>query len=154
MSVLLPPTGAQTLSQALAAVEDRNLIESILWEKVSALCSEAGLPLDGEAPDYIVAPTSPPPMGVFQINQDLQSGTAQSAGFLPSDEEVLEMIQQAQEAAKNKQPDPDEQKKLAGARLDNVRADQIEAEVNGTTAASQLEGYALMAENKAKAYGT
>lgn len=88
MSVLLPPTGAQTLSQALAAVEDRNLIESILWEKVSALCSEAGLPLDGEAPDYIVAPTSPPPMGVFQINQDLQSGTAQSAGFLPSDEEV------------------------------------------------------------------
>ncbi|MBM3194149.1 MAG: hypothetical protein FJZ60_00110 [Chlamydiae bacterium] len=88
MSILLPPNGEQTLSQALAAVEDRNLIESILWEKMSALCSEAGLPLNGEAPDYIVAPTSPPPMGVFQINQDLQSGTTQVAGFLPNDEEV------------------------------------------------------------------
>jgi hypothetical protein len=81
-------------------------------------------------------------------------GVKEADAYLPSDEEVLEMIQQAQEAQKNKQPDPDEQKKLAGARLDNVRADQIEAEVNGTTAASQLEGVALLSQHKAKAYGT
>ena len=81
-------------------------------------------------------------------------GVKEADAYLPSDEEVLEMIQQAQMAQQNKQPDPDDQKKLAGARLDNVRADQIEAEVNGTTAASQLEGVALLSQHKAKAYGT
>lgn len=87
MGVLLPPTGAQTLSQALASTEDRSLIESLLWEKVTRLCIEASLPVDAEAPDYIVAPVSPPAMGVFQINQDLQSGQPAAAGFLPSDDD-------------------------------------------------------------------
>lgn len=93
MSVLLPPDGAQTLSQALASVEERSLIESMLWEKISKLCSEAKLPLDAEAPDYIIAPVAPPPLGVFQVNQDLSS-KSQSAGsgFLKADdsEEVEE----------------------------------------------------------------
>lgn len=89
MSVLLPPTGAQTLSQSLATIEDRNLIESILWEKVAALCVTAELPVDGEAPDYIIAPTAPPPMGVFQINQDLQQPSS-SSGFLPEEQDQPE----------------------------------------------------------------
>lgn len=95
MSVLLPPDGGQTLSQSLASVEDRLLIESLLWTKVSNLCKRAKLPLDEEAPDYIVAPTSPPPMGVFQINQDLQSVShtsqkTENAGFLPGEEDSVE----------------------------------------------------------------
>lgn len=86
MSVLLPPDGAQTLSQALASVEERSLIESMLWEKISKLCNEAKLPLDAEAPDYIIAPVAPPPLGVFQVNQDLSSKSpATEAGFLKAD---------------------------------------------------------------------
>ena len=90
MGVLLPPTGAQTLSQALASAEDRSLIESLLWEKLSKLCVDAELPVDAEAPDYIIAPTAPPPLGVFQINQDLSSEGAQKVGFLPHEEEEEE----------------------------------------------------------------
>lgn len=90
MGVLLPPTGAQTLSQALASAEDRSLIESLLWEKLSKLCVEAEIPVDAEAPDYIIAPISPPPLGVFQINQDLTQQDSQNAGFLPEDDEEEE----------------------------------------------------------------
>ena len=39
------------------------------------------------------------------------------------------------------------------ANLDKVRADQINAEVAGNTASAQLEGYALIKEHKARAYG-
>jgi len=85
MGVLLPPEGFQTLSQALAVVEGRATIESMLWNKISKLCIEANLPIDAEAPDYIVMPTSPPPMGIFQLNQELDSQTQSEAGFLPPD---------------------------------------------------------------------
>jgi hypothetical protein len=81
-------------------------------------------------------------------------GVKDANTYLPSNEEVMEMIQQSQAAQQNKQPSPDDQQKLARANLDNVKAAEIEASVNGTTAASQLEGFALLAENKARAYGT
>jgi hypothetical protein len=84
MGILLPPDGAQTLSQALAVSEDRTLTESKLWEKLSRLCVEAGLPVDAEAPDYIVAPIAPPPMGVFLVNQEMVQ-TTQSSGFIQED---------------------------------------------------------------------
>ena len=86
MSVLLPPDGSQTISKALAAVEDRTLIDSLLWNKVSSACVDAGLPIDAAAPDYIVAPIAPPPMGIFQINQDLQDEKRASVGFLPEED--------------------------------------------------------------------
>lgn len=88
MGILLPPDGAETISQSLASMEDRSLIESMLWDKVSKLCTDAKLPMESEAPDYIIAPTAPPPMGVFQVNQDLQSqAKAVKTGFLPGEEE-------------------------------------------------------------------
>ena len=81
-------------------------------------------------------------------------GVKDANTYLPSDQEVMEMIQSAQQASQTREPSPDDQQKLARANLDNVRAAEIEASVNGTTAASQLEGFALMAEHKAKSYGT
>lgn len=84
MGILLPPDGAQTLSQALATTEDRVLTESMLWEKLTRLCKDAGLPLDAEAPDYIVAPVAPPPMGVFLVNQEMVQSPG-SAGFVEED---------------------------------------------------------------------
>ena len=86
-SVLLPPSGAQTLSQALAETEGRALIESMLWEKVSSLCEAAELPLNEEAPDYIIAPVSSPALGVFHLNHDLTQAEEdqEEGGFLPED---------------------------------------------------------------------
>lgn len=80
-------------------------------------------------------------------------GVKECDAYLPTDEEVMEMIQQGQAAAKNKQPSPAEQKDLSQAQLNTVKANQIDAEVAGNTASQQLEGYALIAEHKAKAYG-
>jgi hypothetical protein len=102
-------------------------------------------------------------------------GVKECDAYLPSSEEVIAMIKQSQETMKNAEPSPDDKKKLASADLDTarakqidadmqgaspagnlnkVRADQIQAEVAGNTASSQLEGYALIKEHKAKAYGT
>ena len=102
-------------------------------------------------------------------------GIKEADAYLPTDDEVMEMIQQSQEAQKNQQPGPEAQAltaraavdnaraeqitaetqgQTANARLDLVRADQIEAEVAGNTASAQLEGYALIKEGKARSYGT
>lgn len=86
-------------------------------------------------------------------------GVKDADQYLPSSEEVVEMVKQSQQAsqqaaeAAKSNPDPDTVKKLASANLDKVKADQITAEVAGNTASSQLEGYALIEEHKAKAYG-
>ena len=84
-------------------------------------------------------------------------GVKDCDAYLPTEEEVMEMVKQATEAMKNKQPTPIEQadlaEKTAKAKLDDARADQINADVAGNTASKQLEGYALVQEHKAKAYG-
>ena len=87
-------------------------------------------------------------------------GVKDCSVYLPTEEEVMEMIKQAK--AQKDQQGPSAQDTAmkaqadsftAKAKLDTVKAAQIEAEVNGNTAAQQLEGYALLAEHKAKAYG-
>lgn len=86
LSVILPPEGEKTLSQALAELEGRPLVESVLWKKVASLCSDAGLPIGDDAPDYVVAPASPPPMGVFQLSSDPDANeNIESAGFVSED---------------------------------------------------------------------
>ena len=66
-SVLLPPAADKTMSQALADLEGRSLVETILWKKITEASEAAGVPLGDEAPDYIVAPASTPAISVFQI---------------------------------------------------------------------------------------
>jgi hypothetical protein len=80
-------------------------------------------------------------------------GVKDSNTYLPTEEEVMEMVKQSQEAKKTAQPSPDDQKKIAGAKLDDARTQEIMADISGATASKQLEGYALMAEHKARAYG-
>ena len=63
------------------------------------------------------------------------------------------MIAQSQEAMKNRQPTPDDQKKTADAHLAEAKAREILDGIAGNTASQQLEGYALLAEHKARAYG-
>ena len=71
--------------------------------------------------------------------------------YLPTDEEVLAMITAGQEAAKNKQPSPAEQKDTSAAKLNDARAQQIAAEVAGEDAESQLD-FMSMAMGDPKVY--
>lgn len=80
-------------------------------------------------------------------------GIKDADAYLPTDDEVKEMIGQAQEAAKNQQPSPDDQKKTADAELSKAKTKEILDGIDGNTASQQLEGYALIAEHKARAYG-
>ena len=70
MSILLPPEAKQTLSQAMATLENRQMVESVLWRKIVDACKNADLPVGDDAPDYIVAPVSSPQIGVFQLAHD------------------------------------------------------------------------------------
>lgn len=66
-SIVLPVDLKVTVSQSLAAGQGRQLIETKLWNKISALCNEGGIPLGDEAPDFIVTVTAPPELGVFEV---------------------------------------------------------------------------------------
>jgi len=81
-SVVIPPDTKKTLSQQLAELEDRVYVEDKLWAKLAALCEEAKIPIDDESPDYIIVPTAPPPMGIFQLSPDEADQEEESAGFL------------------------------------------------------------------------
>ena len=72
-SVLLPPDAKKTMSQALAELEERPLVEAMLWQKIHNLCATSGLPVGDDAPDYVVAPASPPPISVFQLSSEPSS---------------------------------------------------------------------------------
>ena len=85
MSILSPPDLKTTVSQLLAESESRSLVETMLWKKIAASCEAAKLPLGDEAPDFVVAPTAAPPIGVFRMATDpAGEEAAESAGFLPS----------------------------------------------------------------------
>jgi len=68
--VVLPPDTKKTISQHLAEVEDRVYVEDKLWTKLTDLLGQADIPHGDEAPDFIIAPTAPPPMGVFPLSVD------------------------------------------------------------------------------------
>jgi hypothetical protein len=71
--------------------------------------------------------------------------------YLPSDEEVQTMISAGAEAMKNREPSPEDKKRLASAALDDMRATQIKAEMEGTDAESQLD-YMALAQGTPKVY--
>jgi len=70
-------------------------------------------------------------------------GVKDCDAYLPSDEEVMKMIQQSQESQAGKGPSPQDKKYLADAELAQVKAQQIAAEVAGTDAESQMDFMAL-----------
>jgi len=74
-------------------------------------------------------------------------GVKDCDAYLPSDDEVAEMIKQGQEAAKNKEPSPEDKKRLADAGLATAKTQQIAEEVAGQDAESQLDFMAMAAGN-------
>ena len=71
--------------------------------------------------------------------------------YLPTDDEVKQMIQQGQAAAKNKQPSPADQKDMAAAKLSDARAQEVLSNVQGTSAEKQLD-YMAQATGNPKVY--
>jgi hypothetical protein len=71
--------------------------------------------------------------------------------YLPSDEEIAQMIGQAEEAGKNREPSPEDKVKLSTANLNDIKAKQIEMEVAGQDAESQLD-FMSMAAGDPKVY--
>ena len=67
--------------------------------------------------------------------------------YLPSDDEVKQMISQGQQATKTKEPSPAEKKDLSAANLNDVKAKQIEMQAAGTDAETQLDFMAMAAGN-------
>ena len=74
-------------------------------------------------------------------------GVKDCDSYLPSDQEVMAMIKQGQEAAKSKEPSPAEKKDLSTAMLNQVKANQIETELTGQDAQTQLDYMAVAAGN-------
>lgn len=73
-SVVLPPEMKETLSARLAQSQDRSLVEAKLWQKLARVCHEAELPMDDDAPDFVVAASGSPPVGVFELAHEPAGG--------------------------------------------------------------------------------
>ena len=71
--------------------------------------------------------------------------------YLPSDDEVKEMIAQAQQAAETREPSPEDQKDLAQAELNRIKAQEIQFNMTGQSPNDQLE-YMSMALGQPKVY--
>jgi hypothetical protein len=76
-------------------------------------------------------------------------GVKDADTYLPTEEEVVKMITQAQEAAKNREPDPTAKKDLSVAELNAAKTQQIQAEIAGQDPKSQLS-YMSMAQGNGK----
>ncbi len=71
--------------------------------------------------------------------------------YLPSDEEVVAMIEAGKKAMEGREPSPDDKKKLADAGLAEAKTQQVIAELQGTDAETKLDMAALM-QGKPKVY--
>jgi len=74
LSIRLPPTYEQTLSEALAERTQRTVSEITLWEKLGSACEQANIALGDEAPDYVIGISGPAPMNVFEVQGDPSMG--------------------------------------------------------------------------------
>jgi hypothetical protein len=78
-------------------------------------------------------------------------GVKDADTYLPSDDEVEQMITQGAESMKNREPSAEDKKRLSSAALDDVKAKQIELEMTGQDAETQLD-YMSLAQGKPKVY--
>lgn len=78
-------------------------------------------------------------------------GVKDCNSYLPSDDEVLQMIEQGKQAMQQKEPTPAEKKDLSVAQLNDVKAQQIMGEFTGQDAETQLD-YMALAQGQPKVY--
>jgi hypothetical protein len=78
-------------------------------------------------------------------------GVKDANTYLPSDDEVAAIIEQGKQAQANKEPSPEDKQKLSMANLNDVKAKQIQMEVAGEDAETQLD-FMSMAAGDPKVY--
>jgi len=78
-------------------------------------------------------------------------GVKDANTYLPSDDEVAQMVEQGKAAMENREPSPEDKQKLSVANLNDVRAKQIQMEVAGEDAETQLD-FMSMAAGDPKVY--
>jgi hypothetical protein len=78
-------------------------------------------------------------------------GIKECDNYLPTDDEVKQMIMQGQAAQQHKQPTPAEQKDLSAAKLNDAKSKEVLSNVDGTSAEKQLD-YMAQAQGNAKVY--
>jgi len=61
-----------TISQALASATNRTITEGRLWSKVKNACINVGVPVEDDAPDYVVSSSGPPKLNVFRLEMQEQ----------------------------------------------------------------------------------
>jgi len=71
-SVRLPPDLTVTVSESVAKIYERDVLESKLWNKLSATMEEAGVPTGDDSPDFTIMFSGPPSLTVFQIEPTQQ----------------------------------------------------------------------------------
>jgi hypothetical protein len=93
-STMLPPDGKRSVSNCLAALNGTGPIEEALWWKVGSLCREVGVPIEDEAPDFVVTYSGPPTFDVFHFEMDPEDAAVASESPSPwkdSEDEKLEV---------------------------------------------------------------
>ena len=78
-------------------------------------------------------------------------GVKECDTYLPSDDEVKQMIAQGQEAAKTREPSPADKKDLSAAALNQARVQEIGVKLSGQDAETQLD-YMALAQGQPKVY--
>lgn len=81
MSMILPIEEMQTISNALAAASEvGDQVDENLWRKVHAACVNANIDVDEDAPDYVIAPTANPTLGVFRVEVNKEEASEEQDG--------------------------------------------------------------------------
>ena len=70
LGIVLPPDTKTTVSEALATIENRRFDEMKLWEKVKKACVKADIPVENDAPDFVVSMESHPTLSVYKLSED------------------------------------------------------------------------------------
>ena len=99
-SILLPLEMKETVSHRLAHLQDRILVEAKLWQKVVVVCQEAQVPLDDDAPDFVVAASAAPPVSVFELAADSETdenGILEEAFLAPTTPAEADEVDEADE---------------------------------------------------------
>ena len=65
--ILLPPDGQVTVSESLAGMTGRNILERKLWAKIYETCKQSKVAVGDSVPDYIVVTTSQPEMAIGML---------------------------------------------------------------------------------------
>lgn len=79
-------------------------------------------------------------------------GVKDADTYLPSDDEVREMISQGEQAAQTREPSAEDKQRLSVAQLNAAKTQQIAAELQGNDPDTQLN-YMSLAMGKAQDYG-